>query len=116
VGSDVKPEEDRMRPLDAQPGATVIVLDRKRKAVRAGKRRRSFARPLVSLWFAVAVVGLLMIVTELGALALKHGLLGVGVLFALAGAVAWPLAGHWIRRSAPVHPAHNHPSAQPNIR
>jgi hypothetical protein len=99
-----------------QTGATVVALEPRRRVVKARSRRRALARPLVSLWIGVSAIGALILLTQVGMLALRHGFLGLGIAFAVAGALAWPLAGRWIGRGAPAQPAHPGRPVRSNLR
>jgi len=96
--------------------AKVIAFEPRRREVKTRSRKRALARPIVSLWIGVSAMGALILLTELGMLALRHGLLGIGISFAVAGAAAWPLAGRWIARATPAQVTHPGQGVRSNLR
>lgn len=73
--------------------ATVIAFGPKRRAARNHGRRRAVARGIVSVWLGTAALALLLLVGQIVALLLRHGVAGIGIGLAIVSAAGWPLAG-----------------------
>jgi hypothetical protein len=89
-------------------GGTVIALAGKRRAARSDGRRRSAARVVVALWLGVGVLGVILLLGQAAVLVLHHGVAGLGIGLIALTALAWPLAGRWIRYAAD-EPSHKQP-------
>src|SRR5205807_9950373 len=59
--------------------ARVIAFGPKRRAARASGRRRAIARGIVSLWLGMAALALLLLVGQIVAVLLRHGVAGIGI-------------------------------------
>jgi MFS family permease len=81
--------------------ATVIAFGPKRRAVRASGRRRAVARGIVSVWLGAAALAILLLVGQLVAVLLRHGVAGIGIGLAVVSAAGWPLAGRLLTRGSP---------------
>ena len=81
--------------------ATVIAFGPKRRAARASGRRRAAARGIVSVWLGTAALAVLLLVGQLVALLLRHGLAGIGIGLVVVSAAGWPLAGRLIKKGNP---------------
>ena len=81
--------------------ATVIALGAKRRAARAGSRRRVAARAIVALWIGVGALALVLLVGQATVLVLRHGLAGLGIALAVISIAGWPVAGRLIKQGAP---------------
>jgi len=73
--------------------ATVIAFGPKRRAARASGRRRAVARGIVSVWLGMAALAVLLLVGQMVAVLLRHGVAGIGIGLAVVSAAGWPLAG-----------------------
>ena len=82
--------------------ARVIAFGPKRRAVRASGRRRAIARGIVSVWLGMAALAVLLLVGQVVAVLLRHGLVGIGIGLALISAAGWPLAGRLIKNGSPA--------------
>ena len=76
--------------------ARVIAFGPKRRAARASGRRRAIARGIVSLWLGMAALALLLLVGQIMAVLLRHGVAGIGIGLVVISAAGWPLAGRLI--------------------
>lgn len=83
--------------------ARVIAFGPKRRASRASGRRRAVARGIVSLWLGTAALAVLLLVGEVVAVLLRHGLAGMGIGLAVVSAAGWPLAGRLIKNGSPAY-------------
>jgi len=91
-----------MQPTHAD--ARVIAFGPKRRAARAFGRRRALARGIVSLWLGAAALAVLLLVGEVVAVLLRHGLTGIGIGLVIVSAAGWPLAGRLIKTGRPTSP------------
>lgn len=73
--------------------ARVIAFGPKRRAARASGRRRAVARGIVSVWLGTAALALLLLVGQMVAVLLRHGVAGIGIGLAAVSLAGWPLAG-----------------------
>jgi len=83
--------------------ARVIAFGPKRRAARASGRRRAVARGIVSLWLGMAALAVLLLVGQIVALLLRHGLVGIGIGLVVISAAGWPLAGRLIRNGSAAY-------------
>ena len=83
--------------------ARVIAFGPKRRAARASGRRRAVARGIVSLWLGMAALALLLLVGQVVAVLLRHGLAGIGIGLVIVSAAGWPLAGRLIKNGSAYH-------------
>ena len=83
--------------------ARVIAFGPKRRASRAFGRRRAVARGIVSLWLGTAALAVLLLVGQIVAVLLRHGLAGIGIGLAVVSAAGWPLAGRLIKKGSPAY-------------
>jgi hypothetical protein len=81
--------------------ARVIAFGPKRRAARASGRRRAVARGIVSVWLGTAALAVLLLVGQVVALLLRHGLAGIAIGLAVISAAGWPIAGRLIKNGAP---------------
>jgi hypothetical protein len=82
--------------------ARVIAFGPKRRAARASGRRRAVARGIVSLWLGMAALAVLLLVGQVVAVLLRHGLAGIAVGLAVVSIAGWPLAGRLIKNGSPA--------------
>lgn len=82
--------------------ARVIAFGPKRRAARASGRRRAVARGIVSLWLGLAALAVFLLIGQVVALLLRHGLAGIGIGLAVVSAAGWPLAGRLIKNGSPA--------------
>jgi len=83
--------------------ARVIAFGPKRRASRASGRRRAVARGIVSLWLGMAALAVLLLVGQVVAVLLRHGLAGIGIGLGIVSAAGWPLAGRLIKNGSPTY-------------
>lgn len=83
--------------------ARVIAFGPKRRAARASGRRRAVARGIVSLWLGLAALAILLLVGQVVALLLRHGLAGIGIGLVVVSAAGWPVAGRLIRNGSSAY-------------
>jgi hypothetical protein len=87
-----------MAVLTEAPKATVVALKTKRKASKAGKRRDALARAIVALWSGFAMLSTILLLGTLGTLALRNGLLGIGIALGILCLAGWAIAGRLVHK------------------
>jgi len=80
--------------------ARVIAFGPKRRSVRASGRRRAVARGIVSLWLGTAALAVLLLVGQVVAVLLRHGVAGIGIGLVVVSAAGWPLAGRLLKKGS----------------
>lgn len=73
--------------------ARVIAFGPKRRAARASGRRRAVGRGIVSVWLGTAALALLLLIGQIVASLLRHGVAGIGTGLVVVSVAGWPLAG-----------------------
>lgn len=83
--------------------ASVVSLDEARAARCRQRRSRSLARPLVALWFGVAIFATLLLLGFAATVALGAPAVGIPAGIAIATVASWSTAGTWLaqRRARP---------------
>lgn len=83
--------------------AQIVSLDEFRSSRRTRRRTLNILQPLVSIWFAAAGIAAAAAVWLLMSRVMRHGIVGLVVLLAVAAAIAWPAAGRYLAK--PLSPA-----------
>ena len=86
-----------MQPTAAD--ARVIAFAPKRRASRASGRRKAVARALVSIWIGTAALAVLLLVGQIVAVVLRHGIAGMGIGLLVVSVAGWPLAGRLLKKN-----------------
>ena len=77
--------------------ATIVALAPKRRALRAGSRRRVAARGIVAVWIGIGALALVLLVGQATVLVMRHGLAGLGIALAVVSVAGWPIAGRLLK-------------------